>query len=104
MAINSVNVYESLLPIFVCSKIFGLCPFSLSCNGYVKSYAAVIFPVFIMLLFTCHTISELYMRDDDETLLIYILADTLHTYAGVLCSIAIYTLSIVFGDKVRNYH
>lgn len=103
MKFASANIYESMLPVFMLSKIFGLCSFSISSKEYVASWIAIIFPISVTLLFSSHTISELFMRESTEKILIYILTDIIHVYAGVICSIVIYLFSILFRNKVSKY-
>lgn len=102
MKLYSANVYDSLLPVFIYSKVVGLCPFKVSRVGYSKSIAALIFPIIITILFTSHSLSELYMRQNEKELLIYILMDHVHTYAGVLCAVVIYLMTVFFRGKVSS--
>lgn len=102
MIINSINVYDSVLPVFLCSKIFGLCPFSISKKGCTKTLTSIIFPFTMAILFTAHSLSELYMRENREELLIYTLTDYFHTFAGVFSAISIYLLSILLRNMVRT--
>lgn len=95
-------IYKSLMPVFVCSKIFGLCPFDISVKGYSKNTKDVIYPIILSILFTSHALSELYMReDDDDDLLIYTLTDNFHTYTGVFCATTIFLVSILISNKVN---
>lgn len=100
MEVKMINIFDSLLPMFVCSKMFGLCSFSLNRQKYYTSLTALIFPIIIMILFTTHTVSELYTREIEEELLIYILTDRGHTYTGVFCTVTILMLSILLRNKV----
>lgn len=100
MKFSAINVYDSLRPIFICSKLFGLCSFSIGIKEWSKTRTAMIFPILATILFTTHSLSELHMREIDERLLIYVLTDYFHTYAGVISTIVIYLLSIFLRNKV----
>lgn len=100
MKIYSAYIYDSLLPVFIYSKVVGLCPFNIARDGYSKSLAAIVFPIIVTILFTTHSLSELYIRPIENELYIYILMDQFHTYAGVLCTFVIYLLTIIFRGKV----
>lgn len=102
--LNTINVYDSVRPIFICSKFLGLCSFSISSTECSKTVPSLIYSILVTIFFTTHSLSELSVRENEKELLIYVLTDYFHTYAGVICAILIYWLSMFFRDQVSTSH